>query len=585
MPNKEERLNLLPDKPGCYLMKDINDKIIYVGKAKNLKNRVRSYFRGVHNLKTAKLVSEIHDFEYIITQSEAESLVLEQNLIKKHDPKYNILLTDDKTYPYILLTNEVYPRLIVVRTKTRNKKSGHYFGPYPNVKAARATCDLLNTIYPFRKCRNIPKKECLYYQMGQCLAPCINSDADYKDHKAKVISFLNGAHKELTDSLRKEMEEASMNLNFEKAAAYRDLIMNVESTTAKQIISTNDLKSKDVFGFYVSKEEIAVHVLYIRNGSIVENYHTNFTYILDSDEVINDFILNFYTDDKFKPKEIITSYNVDENLIENKLNIAVTVPKKGDKVLLTKMADLNALKDFEDMKNIYKNQVLKKLDTIEELGNILNIPTPYHLEAFDNSNLFGEYPVSAMVVFKNGKPSKKDFRKFHVKTVYGANDYATMKEVITRRYKRLKDENQPLPDLIVMDGGLIQVNAALDVIKELELDIPVMGLQKDNKHQATSIIYNNEEIPLKKNSDLYLFLVNVSQTVHDFAIRFFRSEKTKGIFASRLDGIKGLGPKKKEALLKHFINLENIKNGTKEEFKKIGINEELMGRIINHLNN
>lgn len=585
MANITERLNLLPDKPGCYLMKDKNDKIIYVGKAKNLKNRVRSYFRGAHNLKTTKLVSEIHDFEYIITQSEVESLVLEQNLIKKHDPKYNILLTDDKTYPYILLTNETHPRLIVVRTKSRNKKSGHYFGPYPNVKAARSTCDLLNTIYPFRKCRNIPKKECLYYQMGQCLGPCIKKDIDYKDYKSKVMSFLNGAHKDVTNMLKNEMQEASMNLNFEKAAAYRDLILNIESTTSKQIISTNDLKSKDVFGFYVSAEEIAVHVLYIRNGSIVENYHTNFTYILDSDEAINDFILNFYTDDKFKPREIITSAEVDQELISNRLNISVTIPKKGDKLSLVKMADLNALKDYTDMKNIYKNQVLKKLDTIEELGKLLNINTPYHLEAFDNSNLFGEYPVSAMVVFKNGKPSKKDFRKYHVKSVVGANDYETMKEVIRRRYQRLKDENQPMPDLIVMDGGIIQVNAATEIIAELNLNIPIMGLQKDDKHQATKIVFGEKELPLNKNSDLYLFLVNVSQTVHDFAIRFFRSQKTKGIFESRLDGIKGLGPKKKEALLRHFINLENIKYGSFEQFKEIGINQELAQRIKNHLNN
>ena len=566
-------------------MKDKFNYIIYVGKAKNLKNRVRSYFRGAHNLKTTKLVSEIRDFEYIITQSEVESLVLELNLIKQHDPKYNILLTDDKTYPYILLTNEKYPKLIVVRTKNKTKKSGHYFGPYPNVGAARKTCDLLNTIYPFRKCNNIPKKECLYYQMGQCLGPCINNDLNYQEYKSKVTSFLNGNITDMVNELEKEMETAAINLDFEKAAAYRDLIVSIKDTTNKQIISTNDLKSKDVFGFYISQDEIQVHVLYIRNGSVVENYHTNFTYILDAEEEINNFIINFYTDDKFKPREIITSVNIDQDLVSQALNRTVIVPKKGVKLALAKMADENAQKDYMDMKNLYKNKVLKKLDTIEELGQLLNINTPYHLEAFDNSNLFGEYPVSAMVVYKNGKPSPKDYRKYHIKTVIGANDYESMKEVIYRRYYRLMMEDAKMPDLIVMDGGLIQVNAALDVINSLNLNIPVMGIEKDDKHQARAIVYNGVEIPLNKNSDLYLLLVNISQTVHDFAIRFFRSQHAKGIFTSRLDGIKGVGPKKKEALLKKFINIDKIKTGTVEEFKEIGINEELRESIINHLNN
>lgn len=581
----KEHLNQLPDRPGCYLMKDINGTIIYVGKAKNLKNRVRSYFRCAHNLKTTKLVSEIYDFEYIITSSEAESLMLEINLIKQHDPKYNIMLTDDKTYPYILLTQDKYPRLLVYRTKNKTKKQGKFFGPYPNVNAARHTCDLLNRIYPFRKCQNIPKKECLYYHLGQCLGPCINSNLDYKNYTKEVTSFLSGDVKDVVKPLEEKMKDASNNLDFERAGAYRDLINDINQTTSKQIISSTDLSSKDVFGFYVSDDEISVHILYIRKGQIVENYHTNFTYILDSNEVITEFILNFYTDDKFKPKEIITSYNVDFTLIESHLNLKVIIPQKGLKLDLTNMANENAKKDFIDMKNIYKSKVLKKIETIEKLGSILGINAPYHIEAFDNSNLFGEYPVSAMVVYKNGKPSKKDYRKYHIKTVIGANDYETMKEVVYRRYFRLMLEDGKMPDLIVMDGGLIQVNAALDVLKSLNLNIPVMGIEKDEHHKARAIVYKNEEIPLEKNSDVYLLLINISQTVHDFAISFFRSQKAKGFFSSRIDGIKGIGPKKKEALIKKFINIEGIKNGSIDDFKEIGINEELRDKIILHLNN
>lgn len=579
----KEHLKLLPEKPGCYLMKDKTGKIIYVGKAKILKNRVRSYFTGAHNLKTTKLVSEIADFEYIITQSEVESLVLEMNLIKQHDPKYNIMLTDDKTYPYILLTNEFHPRLIVMRTKNKSKKDGYYFGPYPNVNAARKTCDLLNKIYPFRKCRTIQQKECLYYHMKECLAPCINKDIDYKDAKQSVISFLNGDIKDIVNKLKDEMMTASANLDFEKASAYRDLIQDIEATTNKQIISSSDLKSKDVFGFYVSEDEISVHVLYIRNGSIVENYHTNFTYILDPLEEMSNFITNFYTDDKFKPTEIITSFSVNKEMIEEVVKKQVTICQKGIKKDLANMANQNAEKDLKDMKHIYKSKVLKKMDTIEELGKILGVDTPYHMEAFDNSNLFGEYPVSAMVVYKNGKPSPKDYRKYHIKTVKGANDYESMKEVIYRRYFRLMMEDGKMPDLIVMDGGQIQVNAALAVLESLDLNIPVMGIEKDDHHKARAIVYDNKEIPLDKNSDVYLLLINISQTVHDFAIRFFRSQKAKGIFTSRLDNIKGVGPKKKEALLKKFINIENIKMGTVEEFKEIGINEELRKAIIEHL--
>ena len=583
--NIKEKLKLLPTKPGCYLYRDINGTIIYVGKAKVLKNRVKSYFTGPHNLKTTKLVSEINDVEWITVNNPVECLVLEINLIKKHNPKYNIMLTDDKTYPYILLTNEVFPRLIVVRTKHKSKHDGKYFGPYPNVYAARTTCDLLNKIYPLRKCAHIPDKECLYYHMHQCLAPCIfnDRDFDYEDYKKSIINFLNGDTKEVIEPLEKKMEEASLNLDFEKAIEYRNLINSINQTTTKQIISTSDLDSKDIFGFYHDDEEIAVHVLYVRNGSITENYHTIFNYIGSYEEAIYDFISHYYLDDKFKPKEVLTESLLDIEDLEENLGLKIITPQKGVKKDLVNLANENAKKDFELNHDLYKNKVLKRIETIEHLGKLLNIKTPNVIEAFDNSNLFGTYPVSAMVVYRNGQKSPKEYRKFHIKTVEGANDFASMKEVVYRRYLRLALEKKEFPDLIVMDGGQIQVDACLETLKSLAISIPVIGLEKDDKHTFRAIVYNGKEITLDKHSDLYLFLVNISQTVHDFAISFFRSQKTKGLFQSYLDGIKGVGPKKKEALLKKFVTIDKISVGSIEEFKEIGINEKLRLEIINHL--
>ncbi len=584
--NIKEKLKLLPEKPGCYMYRDIKGEIIYVGKAKILKNRVKSYFTGSHNAKTTKLVSEINDVEWITVNNPVECLVLEINLIKKHNPRFNIMLTDDKTYPYILLTNEAHPRLIVVRTLHKTQRDGKYFGPFPNVYAARKTCDLLNKIYPLRKCRYIPDKECLYYHMHQCLGPCIiNENFDYEPYKKAIISFLNGNTDEIINNLKAKMEDASNNLDFEKAIEYRNLINDISQTTTKQIISTSDLASKDLFGFYHDDEEISAHIMYVRNGSIQENYHTIFSYVGDYSEAIYNFISNFYTDDKFKPREVIVDdINIDDiNEIKETLNINITVPQKGMKRELLDLANENAKKDFVLNHNLYQNKALKRLDTVDELGKLLDIPTPNYIEAFDNSNLFGEYPVSAMVVYRNGKKSPKEYRKYHIKTVIGENDYASMKEVVYRRYLRLALEHKDFPDLIVMDGGAIQVNACLETLESLKIKIPVCGLEKDDKHTFRAIIYNGKEIILDKHSDLYLFLVNISQTVHDYAISFFRSQKGKGIFSSLLDGIKGVGPKKKEAILKKFVSIDNMCNGTIEDYKEIGINEELREKIIEHL--
>lgn len=582
----KEKLKLLPEQPGCYMYRNKDNKIIYVGKAKVLKNRVRSYFTGKHNAKTCALVAEIADVEWITVNNPKECLVLEINLIKNHNPKYNIMLTDDKTYPYILLTNETHPRLIVTRTLKRNKKDGKYFGPYPEGYAARKTCELLNKIYPLRKCRNIPKKECLYYSMKQCLGPCINKNIiDYDNYKKEITSFLNGNTTSVLDDLTKKMEEASNNLDFEKALYYRDLIKDINQTVKTQIISSSDLTSKDVYGIYATLDEISIHILYVRNGAITENYHTIYSYIGTLDEAIYDFVEHFYSDDKFKPSEILINDYENILLLENELNVKIKTPLKGIKKDLINMAESNAKKDFLLNKELYQNKVLKRRDTTCDLAKLLNIKSCNYIEAFDNSNLFGEYPVSAMVVYRNGLKSPKEYRKFHIKTVEGANDYASMKEVVYRRYLRLLLENKELPDLIVMDGGLIQVHACLETLNELKVQIPVMGLEKDDNHTFRAIVYDDKEITLDKHSDLYLFLVNISQTVHDFAISFFRSQKGKGVFASSLDGIKGLGPKKKEALLKKFQNIANIKEGSIEDFKEAGVNEELRLKVLEKLEN
>lgn len=576
----EKKLELLPDLPGSYQMKDKNGTIIYVGKAKNLKNRVRSYFHGAHNAKTTKLVSEIADFDYVITKSELEAFVLEINLIKQYDPKYNIMLTDDKTYPYIALTNEAHPRLIVTRNK-RKKGEARYFGPYPNVRAARETVNLLNRIYPLRKCYNIPKKECLYYHMHQCIGPCIIKEKiDYLPIKNKIGSFLNGEVKEIIDSLTIKMNDASENMEFEKAIEYRDLISSINATVAKQKISINDLTSRDYIAIYLDDEEISINIIITRLGNIVQNHQTIINnYNCYEDEVLS-YLYQFY-DINEKPKELVVR-GIDSNIITLALNIAVIDAKMGKKKEIMDMAVENAKYNLENKRNIYKNTVLKKMETIEELGKLLNINTPRRIEAFDNSNLFGEYPVSAMVCYINGKPSPKEFRKYHIKTVVGANDYESMKEVIYRRYLRVLMDDLELPDLIVMDGGAIQVHAALDVLNSLNLSIPVMGIQKDDHHKATCIFYDEKLIEISRNSPIFLLLSDISQRVHDFAISFFRSNKAKGFFSSQLDGIKGLGPRRKELLLKKFLTIDNIKNASIEEIEKIGIPHTLAESIIAH---
>ncbi len=574
----QEKLTYLPNDPGCYMMKDINGNIIYVGKAKNLKNRVKSYFTGAHNTKTTLMISEIYDFEYIITTTETEALILEINLIKKHTPKFNIKLVDDKTYPYILLTNEKHPRLLVIR-KTSNKLKGKFFGPYPNVSDAKSITKLLNSLYPFKKCNTMQKKECLYYHMKQCLGPCIKKiDYDYSSDINKVSKFLKGDTKEILELLDNKMNQASTNLDFESAILFRNLKESCLKVTERQKIVLNDLTSRDIVGIYTNEDDLSIEILYMRNGAIVQNYRTIIPYINKKETIIN-FLAQYYEDINIRPKELL----IDDETISNELNkyldINCYVPQKGKKKELLDLTINNAKTNLLNSKAIYENKVLKKQDNIYKLGELLNIETPMIIEAFDNSNIFGEFPVSAMVVFKNGIKSPKDYRKYKVKTIEGPNDYATMKEIVYRRYYRLLVEGSILPNLIIMDGGEIQVNACLEVLQSLNLNIPVLGLKKDKSHTTNVLIFNDKEIVLNKNENLYLFLANIQQTVHEFAISFFRQSKTKGMFLSKLDNIHGLGPVKKEKLLKEYVTIDNIKKLTLEEFKSIGINEELANKI------
>ena len=404
----KEKLKLLPTNPGCYLMKDLSGTIIYVGKAKNLKNRVSSYFTGAHNAKTTLLVSEIVDFEYIITESELESFVLEINLIKNHLPKYNIKLVDDATYPYILITNEKHPRLLVVREEL-SKKKGKFFGPYPNVSSARKTQELLNKLYPFRKCHKIPNKECLYYHMHQCLAPCINHlDIDYSRYINEVSDFLKGNTKGVTSELEAKMMDASLNLEFEKALEYRDLLNDIKSTTEKQKIANNDLMAHDVIGIYSSLDEVSIEILYLRLGAIVQNYRTIIPIVGDLEETILPFLAQYYSNENILPKEIYINGVINPELLSKALNIPVNIPLKGQKKKVMEMAIKNAQNNYENHRMMYQNKVVKKQDNIYRLAELLNINPPIIIEAFDNSNLYGDYPVSAMVSFKNGIKSPKD---------------------------------------------------------------------------------------------------------------------------------------------------------------------------------
>lgn len=571
----KNKLALLPDQPGCYLMKDKNGTIIYVGKAKILKNRVRSYFTGSHNTKTERLVSEIVDFEYIVTESNIEALLLEINLIKKNDPKYNIMLKDDKTYPFLKITNEKYPRLMITRKVLKDK--ANYFGPYPDVNAANETKKLLDRLFPLRKCKPSQKTPCLYYHLGQCLCPyAFHVDPQvYKDMVEEVKQFLNGGHTEIQEQLKEKMNQAALDMEFEKAAEYRDQIRAIETVMTKQKMTNTDLVDRDIFGYATDKGWMCVQVFFVRQGKLIERDVSMFPFYNDAEEDFLTYIGQFYQENEhFIPKEVLIPDSIDKPSVEAMLETRVQQPQRGEKKKLVRLAGKNAQVALNEKFDLIGRSEARTIGAVEKLGDAMNIPAPIRIEAFDNSNIMGTAPVSAMVVFIDGKPAKKEYRKYKIKTVKGPDDYASMREVIYRRYSRVLKEGLPFPDLIVIDGGKGQVDVAKDVLaNQLGIDIPIAGLAKDDKHKTSELLFGPEltVVPLERNSQEFFLLQRIQDEVHRFAITFHRQLRSKNSFASKLDNIDGLGPKRKKMLLKEFKSLKNIQAASIEELQKAGL--------------
>ena len=584
----KSKLELLPTSPGCYIHKDKNGTIIYVGKAKNLRNRVRSYFRGSHDTKTEALVSEIVDFEFIVTESNIEALLLEINLIKENKPKYNIMLKDDKSYPFIKITNERYPRLII--TRQVKKDGGLYFGPYPDVGAANEIKRLLDRIFPFRKCTNPPSKVCFYYHIGQCMAHtiCKKDEAYFKSMAQEVSDFLKGQDDKIIDNLKGKMAAAAQTMEFERAAEYRDLIQAIGTLRTKQRVMAKDLQNRDVFGYYVDKGWMCVQVFFVRQGKLIERDVNLFPYYNDPDEDFLTYVGQFYQEKShLVPNEVLIPQDIDEAAVNVLVDTKIVKPQRGEKKQLVNLAIKNARVSLEQKFNLLEKSVEKTQGAIENLGRLLQIPTPVRIESFDNSNIMGTSPVSAMVVFVNGKPSKKDYRKYKIKTVVGPDDYASMREVIRRRYGRVQREALTPPDLIVIDGGQGQVNIAKQVIQdELGLDIPIAGLQKNDKHQTHELLFGDplEVVELSRNSQEFFLLQRIQDEVHRFAITFHRQLRSKNSFSSQLDGIEGLGPKRKQNLMKHFKSLTKIKEASVDEIVEVGVPRAVAEAVQRKLN-
>ncbi|TDM10651.1 excinuclease ABC subunit UvrC [Macrococcus lamae] len=569
------KLAVLPMEPGCYLMKDRQNEIIYVGKAKNLRNRVRSYFNGAHDEKTTRLVAEIRDFEFIITSTEIESLLLELTLIKKHYPRYNILLKDDKSYPFIKITKEKHPRLLVTRQVKKN--TGKYFGPYPNAYSAQETKKLLDRIIPFRKCNHMPDKLCLYYHIGQCLGPCVYpvEEQAYQEMVQTVTQFLNGEDSTIIEDLRTKMEEASLTLNFEQAKEYRDLISHVESIMFKQKMMTADMTVRDIFGYSVDKGWMCVQVFFIRQGNLIERNVTMIPLLQDPEDAFYNFIGQFYQlNQNILPREVHIPVGLDIDMVRSVVDTKVIQPVRRTKREMVDLAEKNAKIALSNKFEIIERDESRTINAIEELGCAMNIQTPIRIEAFDNSNIQGTDPVSAMITFIDGRPSKKDYRKYKIRTVDGPDDYKSMAEVVRRRYMRVLKEGLPLPDLIIVDGGKGHMNIINSMLEdELGLDIPVAGLKKNAKHQTAELLYgdNADIIPLNKKSQAFYLLQRIQDEVHRFAITFHRQTRKKTGLQSQLDHIPGVGPKRKTQLIKHFGSIKRIKEAPLDELTALGI--------------
>ncbi|MDF0091442.1 excinuclease ABC subunit UvrC [Staphylococcus pseudintermedius] len=571
----KQKLGVLPIEPGCYLMKDRQNQVIYVGKAKKLRNRVRSYFTGAHDTKTTRLVREIVDFEYIVTSSETESLLLELNLIKKYQPRYNILLKDDKSYPFIKITKERHPKLIV--TRTVRKGSGKYFGPYPNAYSAHETKKLLDRIYPFRKCDKMPDRLCLYYHIGQCLGPCVYpvQQEEYGRMTKEITDFLNGEDKTILKNLEEKMIKASENLEFEQAKEYRDLIQHVNNLTKKQKIMSVDQTVRDVFGYHVDKGWMCIQVFFIRQGNLIEREATMFPLQQTPEEEFYTFIGQFYQlNQHFLPKEVHIPKQLDVEMVHTVVDTNIVTPQRGQKKQLVDMANKNARISLENKFELIARDESRTVKAIEQLADAMGIQIPIRIEAFDNSNIQGVDPVSAMVSFVDGKPDKKGYRKYKIKSVEGPDDYKSMQEAVRRRYTRVLNEGLPLPDLIIVDGGKGHMSSVADVLEnELGLDIPIAGLAKNDKHQTSELLYGEtaQVVPLKKNSQAFYLLQRIQDEVHRFAITFHRQTRQKTGLRSILDQVEGIGPKRKTKLLRTFGSIKKMREASVETLQEAGL--------------
>lgn len=565
----KEKLKLIPERPGCYLMKNKDGLIIYVGKAKNLKRRVNSYFNKVHTGKTRALVSNITDFEYIVTNSETESLILEINLIKRYNPKYNILLKDDKTYPYIVLTNDKYPSLKIVRSKKRKRIKGKVFGPFPGVTSAKNTVNLINRIYPLKKCDKLKKKVCLYYHINECLGYCEKtiSKEIIDDMINDITKILNGDYKFLTKKLEEEMKNYSNNLEYEKALDMKNLINDVENTISKQIIVSNIKYNFDVFGFYEVDNFLAIETLFIRDGVVIGKVNKIINDYVDLDDAYIRYIIDFY--DKYPlPKKIIVNNINGVTDIEKILNTEVSIPIKGDIKKILNMSNVNAeISSKEKIEKTLKDDIIR-YESIDNLKRILGLEKLERIELFDNSHLFGTYYVGAMVVFRDFLPDKNEYRKYKIDS-HTKDDLTAMKEVIYRRYQKALMEKTELPDLIIVDGGPLQISATLEVINSLKLNIPIVGLKKDKSHRTSKLVLSNlQEIDIP-NKNLFVYLYKMQEEVHRFAITYHRNIKNKGMLQSILEDVPGIGEKRRKELLKKYQSLSKIKNESPENLSKI----------------
>lgn len=584
----EQKLRLLTDLPGVYLMKNADSDIIYIGKAKNLKNRVRSYFKSSQTGKTAKLVSEIVDFETIITASNKEALLLEVTLIQKHQPRYNIKLKRGTSYPYIKITNERDPKMEIASDVAED--GALYFGPYPDVYSAQTTMDILYKLYPLRRCNLNQKRPCLYYHMNQCIGPCAREvpEEEYKEQINKIRHFLDGDVEEVKAQIIVKMEEAAEEMEYERAAEYRDQVRHIEKTVEKQTMISRDKTPRDIFNFYMDRGWISIQVFFVRQRTLIKR-KAHMTPVYGSpEEELQRYILQYYSDpNNIKPKEILVPAGLEKDELEEILDVPIRVPQRGEKKQLLDLAEKNGQIQLTEHLNMQLANEERTIGATEDLSSLLGLPYIQTIEAFDHSNIQGTSPVSAMVQFVNGKSNKKGYRKYHIKTVEGANEYATTQEVIRRRYSRLLKEGQALPDLVLMDGGAIQVNAAREVLQdELGLyDLAVAGMVKDENHRTANVLFGDplELVEMNPKSQAFYLVQRVQDEVHRFAISFHRNTRSRNSFSSQLDQVRGVGPKTRNKVLKHFRTLKNAAASNVEEMRDLGIPEKTALAILETL--